>query len=102
MFLRDLSKEKHTTLNDSVINKKAFKKNKDLVIKKPNKGDTVVIPNIKGYISKMKTILKDRSKFRKLSIDENKVLSLFFHIERRIIDVLRKTETTKTVTTYVQ
>ena len=50
----------------------------------------------------MKTILKDRSKFRKLSIDENKVLSLFFHIERRIIDVLRKTETAKTITTYVQ
>ena len=42
-----------------------------------DKGNNVVILNRKGYISKMKTILKDTSKFRKLSKEKNKSLNHF-------------------------
>ena len=58
---RNLSKEEHIALNNLI-------KNKDLVIQKADKGNTVVVINKYDYISKMKTILKDTLKFCKLSI----------------------------------
>ena len=65
-------------------------KNRDLVIQKADKGNTVVILNKNDYISRMKVILNDSSKFQKLSIDQNKVLNHIVHMENRIIDVLKK------------
>ena len=70
---RALSKEEHTVLNDLI-------KNLDLVIKKTNKGNNVVILNKKNYISKMKIALKCRSKFRKLSIEKIKVLNFVLYV----------------------
>ena len=65
-------------------------KNRDLVIQKAAKGNTAVILNKNDYISKMKLILSDSTKFQKLSIDQNKVLNHIVHMENRIIDVLKK------------
>ena len=65
---RNLSKEEQTSLGDLI-------KMKDSVIK--GKWNNNVILNRKGYISKMKTILKDTSKFRKLSKEKNKSLNHF-------------------------
>ena len=65
-------------------------KNKDLVIQKADKGNTVVILNKKDYNLKMKKILSDTSKFHKLSIDQNKVLNHIVNMENRIISVLKK------------
>ena len=78
-----LSKEEHLALKDLI-------ENRDLVIQKTNKGKTVVILNKNDYISKMKVILSDSSKFQKLSIHQNKVLKHILHMENRIIDVLKK------------
>ena len=65
-------------------------KNKDLVIQKADKCNTVVILNKKDYKLKMKKILSDTSKFHKLSIDQNKVLNHIVNMENRIISVLKK------------
>ena len=78
-----LSKEEHLALKDLI-------ENRDLVIQKTNNGKTVVILNKNDYISKMKVILSDSSKFQKLSIHQNKVLNLIVQMENRIIDVLKK------------
>ena len=59
---RDLSKEKHTDLNDLI-------ENKDLEIQKIHKGNTVAILDKKDYILKIKNILK------KNLIEKNKVLN---------------------------
>ena len=72
-------------------------KNRDLVIQKADKGNTVVILNKNDYISKMKVILSDLSKFQKLSIDQNKVLNHIVHMENRIIDVLKKLKKKKII-----
>ena len=65
-------------------------KNKDVVIQKADKGNTVVILNKKDYNLKMKKILSDTSKFHKLFIDQNKVLNHIINMENRIISVLKK------------
>ena len=78
----NLSKEEHLALKDLI-------KNRDLVIQKADKGNTVVILNKNDYISRMNVILNDSSKFQKLSIDQNKVLNHIVHMENRIIDVLK-------------
>ena len=67
-----------------------FIKNKDLVIQKPHKGNTIVILNKKDYSLEMKKVLSDTSKFHKLSIDQNKVLNQIVNMENRIISVLKK------------
>ena len=72
-------------------------KNRDLVIQKDDKGNTVIILNINDYISKMKVILSDSSKFQKLSIDQNKVLDNIVHMENRITDVLKKLKSKKII-----
>ena len=78
-----LSKEQHLALKDLI-------KNRDLVIQKTDKGNTVVILNKNDNISRIKVILSGSSKFQKLSIDQNKVLNHIVHMENRIIDVLKK------------
>ena len=79
----NLSKDEHLDLKDLI-------KNRDLVIQKTDKGNTVVIFNKNDYISRMEVILNDSSKFQKLSIDQNKVLNHIIHMENRITDVLKK------------
>ena len=49
---------------------KSLIKDKELIIKKADNGITVVSLNRKDYISKMKLILADTSKFKKTQIDE--------------------------------
>ena len=61
----NLSKEEHLALKDLI-------KNRDLVIQKADKGNTVVILNKNDYISKMNVILGDSSKFQKLSLTKIK------------------------------
>ena len=74
----NLSKEEHLTLKDLI-------KNRKFVIQKADKGDIVITLNKNDYISKMKVILRDLSKFQKLSIDQNKDLN---HIVRSIPVIL--------------
>ena len=72
-------------------------KNRDLVLQRADKGNTVVILNKNDYISKFKVILGDSSKFKKLSIDQNKVLNHVVHMENRIIDAFKKLKNRKII-----
>ena len=64
---KHISKEELNALNKLV-------KNKDLVIQKAGKGNDIVILNRSDYISKLKKILEDTSKFERVNIVEGKVL----------------------------
>ena len=57
----------------------------------------MVILNKNDYISKMKVILSDSSKFQKLSTDQNKVLNHIVHMVNRITDVLKKLKKKKII-----
>ena len=45
---------------------KILLKNKDIIVQKANKVNTVVILNRKDYVCEMKNILDDKSKFQKV------------------------------------
>ena len=86
----NLSNEEHLALKDLF-------KNRDLDIQKTDKGRTVVALNENDYISKMKVILSDLSKFQELSIDQGKVLNHIVHMENRIMYVVKKLKNEKII-----
>ena len=54
---------------------KSLIRNKEMTIKKADEGNTVVLLDRKDYILKMKFILANTSKFKKIQIDDSKVLN---------------------------
>ena len=54
---------------------KSLMRNKELIIQKADKGNIAVLLNRKDCISKIKLILADTSKFKKIQIDDSKVLN---------------------------
>ena len=48
-----------------------------------------VLVNRKDYISKIKLISANTSKFKKIQIDDNKVLNHLIHMENKILQFLK-------------
>ena len=69
---------------------KGLIRNKELIIQKGDKGNPVVLLNRKDYISKMKLILADTSKFKKIQIDGSKVLNHLVNMENKIAHLLKR------------
>ena len=70
---------------------KAFKrlsKNKDIIIQKADKGNTVVILDKCSDISVIEEILNDNSKFSKLDIPAGKEINHIVNLEKRITSEL--------------
>ena len=55
---------------------KNLKKNDDIVIKRPDKGDGVIVLNKTEYESKLKNLIRDDSKFTKCSPNQINPLSI--------------------------
>ena len=72
-----------------VFSNPAAARNKDVIVKKADKGNKIVILNRKYYFYKMKSILNDRLKFQNVYIKQEKVLNPLIHMEHRIADVLK-------------
>ena len=81
-FEKNLPKEEFDLLN-------ILLKNKDIIVQKADKVNTVVILNRKDYVCKMKKILNDSSKFHKVYLDHDQILNHLTHMENRITDVLK-------------
>ena len=61
---QNLSKEEFTALQN-------LSKNKDLIIQKSDKGNSVVIVQRQDYLQKMNDILSDQKEFSKVSLKDN-------------------------------
>ena len=85
IFDKNLSREEVKALNN-------FVKNKELVIQKAGKGNSIVFLNRSDHISKLSKILEDISKFKRVNIDEGKALNHLIHMEERIISLLKSLE----------
>ena len=81
-FEKNLPKAEFDTL-------KILLKNKDNIVQKADKGNTVVILNRKGYVCKMKNILNDGAKFHKVYKENDKILNQLIHMESRVTDVFK-------------
>ena len=63
--------------------------NKDSVIQKADKDNTIVVLNKNDNISKFNRILDDTSKFKRLQLEEGKVLNHIIYMEQCIVDLLK-------------
>ena len=68
---------------------KRLSKNKNIVILKADKGNTVVILDKCSYISAIEEILNDNSKFSKLDIPAGKEINHIVNLEKRITSALK-------------
>ena len=64
-------------------------KNKNLIIQKSGKGNSVVIVDREDYIKKMNDILNDKKKFWKINMKDNTLLNFAINQEKHV-DKLRK------------
>ena len=64
-------------------------KNKNLVIQKVDKGNTVVIINKNDYKTKTKNILSDSTKFKKLEFGDNKQLNFLINSEKELKNIIK-------------
>ena len=64
-------------------------KNKNLVIQKADKGNTVVIIDKNDYKTKIKNILSDSTKFKKLEFGDNKQLIFLINSEKKRKDIIK-------------
>ena len=68
---------------------KHLSKNKNIVIQKPDKGNTIVILDKISYISAIEEILNDHTKFSNLDIPAGKKINYKTNLEKRIISDLK-------------
>ena len=79
-----------SNLSESELNAlENLTKNKNLVIQKADKGNTVVITNKNGYKNKIKDILSDSTKFKKLEFGDNKQLNFLINSEKKLKDIIK-------------
>ena len=79
---QNLSKQEYTAL-------KALLEDKNIIIQKSDKGNSVVILNRKDYIKRMQELLADTSKFEKLMIETGKDYNYVQNQQLRIVDELK-------------
>ena len=73
-------------------------KQKDIIIKKAGKGNTIVILDKKSYIEKMKELLSENSKFEHLEIPPDKNLNFIINSLDKIKNILKSLHDKKTLT----
>ena len=88
---QNLSKEEFTALQ-------SLSKNKDLIIQKSDKGNSVVIVQRQDYLKKMNDILSDQRKFSKVSLKDDILLNFAINQEKHIDKVLKKLVESKSMT----
>ena len=89
---KNLSKEEFECLKQLSINK-------DIVIKKSDKGNSIVILNKSDYFDKVKDILSDTKKFKKANIKPGKEIRYILNLEKKFKIILNDLLTKKKIST---
>ena len=76
--------------NEEFIALQDLSKNKDLIIQKSDKGNSVVIVDREDYTKKIHDILSDQKKFSKLSSKDDTLLNFAINQEKHADKVLKK------------
>ena len=74
---QNLSKEELTALTN-------LSKNKDIIIQKSDKGNSVVIVDKDTYIKRMENLLSDQRKFEKVTLKNDAFLNFVVNQEKRV------------------
>ena len=79
---QNLSKEELTALTN-------LSKNKDIIIQKSDKGNSVVIVDKDTYIKRMENLLSDQRKFEKVTLKNDAFLNFLVNQEKRIDTIFK-------------
>ena len=85
----DKNKPKNNLTKAELHALNSLKQNNDIIIQKADKGNTVVIIGKDAYRAKMKSLISDPSKFKKLDIQNDKQLNFILDKERKLKDILK-------------
>ena len=88
---QNLSKEEFTALQN-------LSKNKDLIIQKSDKGNSVVIVQRQDYLEKMNGILSDQKKISKVSLKDDTLINFAINQEKHVDKFLKKCVESKSMT----
>ena len=80
---QNLSKEELTALTNR-------SKNKDIIIRKSDKGNSEVIVDKDTYVKRMENLLSDQRKFEKLTLKNDAFLNFVVNQEKHIDTVFKK------------
>ena len=88
---QNLPKEEFTALQN-------LSKNKDLIIQKSDKGNSVVIIQRQNYLEKMNDIWSEQKKFSKVSLKGDTLFNFAINQEKHVDKVLKKFVESKSMT----
>ena len=69
---------------------KGLSSNKDIILQKADKGNSVVLVNKADYTKRMKEILSDASKFKEITVEPGKEINLLLQHEGKLIEFLKR------------
>ena len=76
---------------------KTLSKNKDLIIQKSDKGNSIVPINKADHLDKMYNILSDSEKFVKSSVVDDRHLNFLIGIEKKLNDLLKELKASEAI-----
>ena len=82
---------------DEIFALKTLSKNKDLIMQKSHKCNSIVLNNKDDYLDKMYNILSDSEKFVKSSVVDDKNLNFIIGVEKKLINLLRELKAPETI-----
>ena len=68
---------------------KGLSSNKDVILQKTDKGNSVVLVNKANYTKRMKELLSDVSKFEQITVEPGKEINLLLQHEGKLIEFLK-------------
>ena len=81
---------------EELVALKGLSANKDLIIQKSDKGNSVVLLNRNDYIKRLNEMLSDSSRFNKINIKPGKEINFLLQEEDRLTNFLKKIKTSIT------
>ena len=79
---------------------KGLSSNKDIILQKADKGNSVVLVNNAGYTKRIKELLSNVSKFKEITVEPGKEINLLLQHEHKLIEFLKRVKSSVTTDLY--
>ena len=79
---------------------KGLSSNKNIILQKADKSNSVVLVNKADYTKRMKELLSDASKFKEITVEPRKEINLLLQHEGKLIEFLKRVKSSVTTDLY--
>ena len=88
--------------NEEFLVLKGLSSNKDIIFKKVDQGNSVVLVNKADYTKRMKELLSDVSKFKEITVEPGNEINLLLQHEGKLTEFLKRVKSSVTTDLYKQ